>query len=67
MMKKSVIFIATNDNYIKVGSRAIIQPVDHPDCSNREPAITSVVEKINSDGSFETANSVYRPKMQLNG
>lgn len=41
-----------------VGSRAIVWPVDHPDCSNTSWALTSAVKEITPEG-FNTENTRY--------
>lgn len=46
------------------GRRAIVWPFDHPDServSNTKSVLTTPVVKVNADGSFETANSLYVP------
>jgi hypothetical protein len=51
----------------KVGERAVVWPLDHPDhdrVSNTKAVITSTVVKTNPDGSFETENTLYVPKIE---
>lgn len=51
-------------NFIEVGSRAIISGIkDHPRLGDRDfdqEVLTSIVLKINDDGSFETENTIYK-------
>jgi hypothetical protein len=64
-IKKIVHYIPTEIE-IKVGSSAIVLPVDHynyPTVSNEEIAITSwVVAYDKETGIFETENSIYHPQ-----
>lgn len=48
---------------IKVGKSAMIKPIDHssPYVSNTQHVYTSTVVKVNTDGSFETQNTLYVP------
>ena len=52
-------------HYCKVGERALVETVNHPDYKSvrsLEPAATSVVIKFDPlSGVFETQNSVYTP------
>lgn len=49
------------DNW-KVGQSAYVFPIDHPLRSNKSIVRTSVIVKINDDGSFETLNTIYQPQ-----
>ena len=71
--EKKVVHCRIHENLpIVVGRPAYINTYDHPDLSNRQieednMAITSTVQHIYPDGSFETKNTLYRPVQQLNG
>ena len=60
-IKPVVHFFPTKMDYIKVGTPALIHPIDHPSelVSNKELARTSEVINITDDG-FETRNTVYK-------
>ncbi|MBP7540123.1 MAG: hypothetical protein KA802_09245 [Saprospiraceae bacterium] len=46
-----------------MGNRAILYPVDHPGCSNKTYATTSIVKKYNKrTGEIETENTIFRPQ-----
>lgn len=63
-MKPTVKYIVSHTNYIKVGSPAFIQPVDHPDTvnvSNKRVVMTSPVIEWDINGNFETRNTIYVP------
>lgn len=64
-MKKTVHYNPDTVIMLHVGYRALVQPYDHPDSehvSNTKHVATSIVEKINEDGSFETEFSIYVPR-----
>lgn len=47
---------------IKVGHRAVVEPINHPDVSrvsNTGPVVTSIIERVEGT-EFETQNSIYR-------
>jgi len=48
---------------LKVGKSAMIKPIDHssPYVSNTQHVYTSAIVKVNTDGSFETQNTLYVP------
>lgn len=49
---------------ITPGYRCRVVPSDHPaGYLNGEVVTTSIVVKANEDGSFETANTIYVPKL----
>ena len=59
-MKKLVKYNLHKKSTIVVGKRAIVWPIDHPNCTNMGPAITSKVVSIGEDGrTFETENTNY--------
>lgn len=60
---KRVVHYRTDvDFFVKMGKCALVTPVDHPNCSNTKPVITSPVMQFNPiDGGFETINTIYRP------
>lgn len=62
MTKKIVGYAASPDDWIKVGGRACILPINHPiqiDCI--EPVATSMVIRYDVEtGEFETENTIYR-------
>ena len=48
----------------KVGERACVFPVNHPDrerVSNETYVITSAIVEVFSNGEFHTENTIYRP------
>lgn len=48
----------------KVGARAFLIPINHPDTvnvSNGEYATTSLIQEVYHNGIFETLNTIYRP------
>lgn len=49
--------------YLKVGSRVVVEPIDHPGSyvSNTKPVITSPVVAIQGHGVFVTENTIYQP------
>jgi hypothetical protein len=47
--------------FIAKGGRALVFPYDHPNCSNTQVALTSMVTKVLPDGQFFTENSHYVP------
>lgn len=62
--KPRVLFHMHPENYIRVGQRAYVFPIDHPDTtrvSNECFTFTSEVIKVFPDGSFETKNTLYVP------
>lgn len=61
-MKKTVYYEVNKENIISEGMKAYVKPVDHPNCSNKNFVLTSVVIKHNKiTGDFETHNTLYRP------
>jgi hypothetical protein len=46
---------------LRVGHRALVQPLDHPgpDVSNTTLAVTSPIVRVASNDEFETDNTVY--------
>lgn len=64
--KPVVDFRPDHYDYIKVGQRAQIYALNHPRLGEMY-VDTSIVLRINEDGSFETQNTNYRPLQQLNG
>lgn len=53
---------------IALGCGAVVMPVDHPNhlpdhrVTNTTHVLTSCVLKLHYDGSFETENTIYKPK-----
>lgn len=53
---------------IALGRGAVVAPVDHPNhlpdhnVSNTKHVLTSRVVKVYHDGSFETENTIYKPR-----
>lgn len=65
MSKKIVHYNRSRYKNIVLGHSAIVFPIDHPDTeqvSNTREVITSRVIKMFPDGSFETLNTMYKPK-----
>ncbi len=60
-MKKIVKYNGQMTSFIVVGQRAVVYPINHPDCSNQKFVSTSPVQHIDANGTFETMNSVYVP------
>lgn len=61
-MKTTVRYRQNLLDSIRVGGRAIVVPIDHPNCSNKGPVLTSIVEHYDPiTGEFETENSRYVP------
>lgn len=60
-MKPVVKYNINKHSFIKVGSRAIVHPIDHPSklVSNTKAVATSIVIKVNG-ANFETENTKYR-------
>lgn len=62
----------TKHSVIALGRSAVVLPVDHPNhlpdhqVSNTVHVLTSRVIKIHHDGSFETENTIYKPKKGIN-
>ena len=67
-MKPTVHYDNTQLSVIALGRGAVIAPVDHPNhlpdhrVTNTTHVITSRVLKLHYDGSFETENTIYKPK-----
>ena len=64
--KPVVHYLHSEDNFIKVGKAAMVQPIDHPDkenVSNTKMVITSRVVKLLPKG-FETENTIYEAVLQ---
>jgi len=62
--RKPVVLYRVNDyQHIAVGAPAVVWPTNHPSLlvSNNACCITTVVERLDNDGEFETANTIYRP------
>lgn len=60
--KKIVHYDAVEAAVIRVGIRAVVYPIDHPDLSNRRMALTSVVLSYDETTEiFETEHSIYVP------
>jgi hypothetical protein len=49
--------------YLEVGSRVVVEPMDHPGpyVSNTRPVITSRVVAVKGAGVFATENTIYQP------
>lgn len=65
MNKQQVHYHRNKFKHIVLGHSAIVFPIDHPDTeqvSNAREVVTSRVIKIFPDGSFETLNTMYKPK-----
>lgn len=66
MKKPTVHYYKQLSNNIKLGSRALIHPIDHPDSehvSNQTWVLTSkVIWHDSESGNFETLNTMYVPK-----
>jgi hypothetical protein len=63
--KKTVQYNPDTVLLLEVGHRALVEPFDHPDAehvTNTQHVATSIVQKINEDGSFETEFSLYVPR-----
>ena len=71
-MKPIVKYDNTKLSVIALGRGAIVMPVDHPNhledhqVSNTTHVLTSRVIKIHHDGSFETENTIYKPRKGIN-
>lgn len=65
MVKKTVLYDVSKGAAIRVGSSALVYPLNHTDLenvSNNELATTSTVLNYCPDtGVFETRNSIYKP------
>ena len=67
-MKPIVHYDNTQLSVIALGRGAVIAPIDHTNhapgqsVSNTKHVITSRVIKLHYDGSFETENTIYKPK-----
>lgn len=61
MLKRKVVFVQVR--HLQVGWMAEVLPLNHPSdlVTNGYWATTSPVQKINTDGSFETQNTLYVP------
>lgn len=60
--KKKVEYEPHDRQMIVEGYSAIIQPLNHPNCSNTNPVRTTEVKSYNKEtGVFETQNTVYIP------
>ena len=59
--KPIVNYTPQDADYIRVGHRAFVQPINHPSLavSNTTGVMTSPFVKITEDG-FETQNTIYR-------
>ncbi len=51
------------DQHIALGQSALVWPDNHPSwlVSNTTYCRTTVVERLDADGEFETLNTIYRP------
>lgn len=49
--------------YLEIGSRVLVHPIDHPSpyVSNTKSVITSPVVAIQGCGVFATENTIYQP------
>lgn len=68
-MKKVVRYDPAQTYLLKEGYCALIVPVDHPDTaniSNKQHVQTTMVEKLDANGQFETRNTIYCPIHVLN-
>jgi hypothetical protein len=60
--KKIVKYKKATVIYIAAGMSAMVETVDHPDCSNKKYVVTSCVLKHDpKSGVFETLNTLYVP------
>jgi len=65
MTKKQVHYHRNKFQHIVLGHSAIVFPIDHSDAervSNTREVVTSKVIKMFPDGSFETLNTMYKPR-----
>jgi len=63
-LKSIVNYVPSEDNYIKLGERAVVFPIDHTSrlVSNNKFVLTSPVVGFDPiNGGFETINTIYRP------
>jgi hypothetical protein len=61
-----VYYIPNKETFVKVGLRAIVCPLDHPDTANvtgdgKTPVLTSPVRMKLPNGEFFTTNTHYLP------
>ena len=61
--KPVVLYRPHKHQHISVGAPAVVWPTNHPSLlvSNTTYCHTSVVQRLDADGEFETANTIYRP------
>lgn len=61
--KPVVLYDASIEYHVKIGSRALVHPLNHPSelVSNTTYILTSNVVRIGENGEFETENTIYRP------
>ena len=61
-MKKLVHYKNNNNVFIVEGYSALVETLDHPNCTNTKLVRTSPVVKYDEKtGEFETLNSQYKP------
>jgi hypothetical protein len=64
MHKPVVEYQPSENDYIVLGNRAFVKPINHPQCSNNKEVLTSpILQHLEIDGvlCFETENTIYRP------